>query len=244
MLPQKQIPQIKQQLIDHINATFPEDKKASAAENIREMSDEQLEDFLIQNKLVRAGPTPDERFQQQVPQHPKPIQNPEGVAKATSQPQLEGSCIFCNLANDLMPSKKIDENKAATAILDIHPITEGHTIVIPKRHVASAGDVPAQAYSLAKKIASKLKSKFKKATDIKVVSSNPMGHEIINIFPTYNNENLDSERQEPSEEELNKLQKKLEKKVSKKKPTPKKKVTKTPTKEKTKDTPWIPRRIP
>lgn len=249
MLPQDQIDNIKQQLITHVNTTFPEDKKFLAINQIQNMDPEQLETFLVQNKLVKTSQSPEEKLQEQLPKKPAPVQNPP---ETPPRQQIEGSCIFCNLSNNLMKSHKIDENKAATAILDIHPITKGHTIIIPKKHVQTSGEVPAQAWILAKKIARKLKSKFKKATDVKVVSSNPMGHEIINVFPTYNDEHLASERAEPSEEELDKLQKRLEKKITKKKPKPKaKQIIKKQSEEKEKIKPkdaeenlWLPRRIP
>ena len=44
----------------------------------------------------------------------------------------ESGCIFCE-----MPSERvIAENELAYAILDAFPVTEGHTLIIPKRHVS------------------------------------------------------------------------------------------------------------
>ena len=43
-------------------------------------------------------------------------------------------CIFCKIANGLIPSKKIYEDKATFAFLDIGPVSDGHTLVIPKEH--------------------------------------------------------------------------------------------------------------
>ena len=44
----------------------------------------------------------------------------------------ELGCIFCE-----MPSERvIAENELAYAILDAFPVTEGHTLIIPKRHVS------------------------------------------------------------------------------------------------------------
>lgn len=53
MLPEDQIKNIKQQLIQQINSTFPEDKKQSALQQIDTMNSEQLEQFLIQNNLIK-----------------------------------------------------------------------------------------------------------------------------------------------------------------------------------------------
>ena len=45
----------------------------------------------------------------------------------------DGNCIFCE---QLKSGKKILENDYAFAIRDNHPVTEGHTLVITKRHFA------------------------------------------------------------------------------------------------------------
>ncbi len=42
-------------------------------------------------------------------------------------------CIFCNV---LRSQKFLVENDLAVAILDGHPVTKGHTLVISKRHVS------------------------------------------------------------------------------------------------------------
>jgi len=42
-------------------------------------------------------------------------------------------CIFCNLE----ASRVEDENKLFLVIKDLYPVTEGHTLIIPKRHVPS-----------------------------------------------------------------------------------------------------------
>ena len=42
-------------------------------------------------------------------------------------------CIFCNLE----ASRIEGENKLFLVIKDLYPVTEGHTLIIPKRHVPS-----------------------------------------------------------------------------------------------------------
>jgi histidine triad (HIT) family protein len=46
-------------------------------------------------------------------------------------------CLFCNIANKKIPAKIIAENKGAIAFLDVKPLADGHTIVIPKKHYAN-----------------------------------------------------------------------------------------------------------
>lgn len=42
-------------------------------------------------------------------------------------------CLFCSIA----PSRKCLENEHAIAFADAYPVTDGHTLVIPRQHVSS-----------------------------------------------------------------------------------------------------------
>jgi histidine triad (HIT) family protein len=46
-------------------------------------------------------------------------------------------CVFCKIVNKQIPAKIIAENKNAIAFLDVEPMSDGHTIVIPKKHYAN-----------------------------------------------------------------------------------------------------------
>lgn len=50
----------------------------------------------------------------------------------TSYDHRESGCIFCEMPGE----RVIAENELAYAILDAFPVTEGHTLIIPKRHVS------------------------------------------------------------------------------------------------------------
>lgn len=43
-------------------------------------------------------------------------------------------CVFCDIVDGKIPSKKIFENENLIAILDISQTTKGHTLIIPKKH--------------------------------------------------------------------------------------------------------------
>ncbi|MCK6485296.1 MAG: HIT family protein [Phycisphaerae bacterium] len=45
-------------------------------------------------------------------------------------------CIFCKIASGAIPSASVHEDADCLAFLDIAPLSEGHTLLIPKRHVA------------------------------------------------------------------------------------------------------------
>ncbi len=48
---------------------------------------------------------------------------------------MEPECIFCAIAADRAPAQRIFEDDLSYAILDINPLSQGHCLVIPKRHV-------------------------------------------------------------------------------------------------------------
>ena len=49
---------------------------------------------------------------------------------------MENNCVFCKIAAGEIPCFKVYEDDAALAYLDINPFSEGHTLVIPKKHCA------------------------------------------------------------------------------------------------------------
>jgi len=50
-------------------------------------------------------------------------------------------CLFCKIANKTIPSKFIYEDDQVVAFDDLHPQAPVHTLVIPKRHVASVQEL-------------------------------------------------------------------------------------------------------
>ena len=43
-------------------------------------------------------------------------------------------CIFCDIVEEKIPSKKVYEDDDFLSILDISQTTKGHTLVMPKKH--------------------------------------------------------------------------------------------------------------
>lgn len=209
MIPTEQIPHIKEQLLKQIESTFPDDKKQEAIKQIKTMDAEQLEQFLIQNNLVQQEDKSGEKQK----------------------------CVFCSIVFGDIPSTKIAENGKAIAILELNPISNGHTIIIPKDHISEAKSLPKESQDLAKQVSEKLKKEFN-PKNILIESSNLFGHEIINVLPIYDNETLASPKKQATPDELAKLQNKL---VTEKeqKQIPENKIKKLNAKDI-----WLPQRIP
>ncbi|MFZ1360420.1 MAG: HIT family protein [Candidatus Saccharimonadales bacterium] len=54
--------------------------------------------------------------------------------------------LFTKIINGDIPSHKIYEDDATYAFLDIHPVTPGHVLVVPKQPVPYIWDLPPDEY--------------------------------------------------------------------------------------------------
>lgn len=83
------------------------------------------------------------------------------------------NCIFCKIIDGSIPSIKIYEDDHVYAFMDVAPLTKGHTLLVPKQHVADLFEMPEDVarnlYAAAPKIANAIKSAF-----------NPQGMNTIN----------------------------------------------------------------
>ena len=52
-------------------------------------------------------------------------------------------CIFCKIARGEIPCQKVYEDEQVLAFDDIHPMAPVHVIVIPKVHIPTFMDIPA-----------------------------------------------------------------------------------------------------
>ena len=46
-------------------------------------------------------------------------------------------CVFCKIIDGQLPSMKIDEDDSTLTFMDIHPLSSGHCLVVPKHHAAT-----------------------------------------------------------------------------------------------------------
>ena len=73
-------------------------------------------------------------------------------------------CIFCKIINGDIPCMKVYEDGVCLAYLDINPDSDGHTLIIPKKHYKDIYDIPndtlAHIYDVSKKIMDMLKDKL------------------------------------------------------------------------------------
>ena len=73
---------------------------------------------------------------------------------------MEG-CIFCKIVKGEIPSFKVYEDDRVFAFADINPLTEGHTLIIPKAHAQNLWEISEEdiiaIHRASKKIAAAIK---------------------------------------------------------------------------------------
>lgn len=96
-------------------------------------------------------------------------------------------CIFCKIINNELASYKLCENEHAIAILDASPISDGHTLIISKKHYQNFSSCPDEVLLsmslLAKKVANKLFNSPLKPWGMNYLSNeNAIAGQVINHF--------------------------------------------------------------
>lgn len=73
-------------------------------------------------------------------------------------------CIFCKIVRGEIPSIKVYEDERVYAFADINPISDGHTLIIPKAHAENLWEMSenniAAVGRASKKIAAAMKDVF------------------------------------------------------------------------------------
>jgi histidine triad (HIT) family protein len=77
-------------------------------------------------------------------------------------------CIFCKIVKGALPCVKVYEDDRVLAFADINPISEGHTLLIPKAHAENIWEISAEDISAVARAARKVAAAIRKAL-------NPMG---------------------------------------------------------------------
>lgn len=130
----------------------------------------------------------------------------EFLAKNKMTQQGRG-CVFCSIVNRDIESFVIAENDDAMLVLEINPVSRGHVLIIPKKHISDVEFVNDKILAVAKLVSAFLKSKLK-ASRIDWFASTKFGHVIINIIPVYDKE-FDLQREKADKKDLTKLNKEL-----------------------------------
>ena len=125
----------------------------------------------------------------------------------------DDSCVFCRIVQKQSPANIVYEDQSVLAFLDINPLNEGHTLVIPKERHKDIFEIPAELlaylHSVSKRIAIAVKETTK-ADGISIFQQNgkaadqEISHLHIHVVPRYEGQRMGrfSERPNVDREKL------------------------------------------
>ncbi len=106
-------------------------------------------------------------------------------------------CLFCKIISGDIPSNTIYEDEIVKVFLDINPTSNGHCLIVPKKHYTNIEDIDLETLKyineVAKKIYKKLKEKLN-CEGLTLVQNNGLGQEVkhyhLHLVPRYTNDEI------------------------------------------------------
>ncbi len=127
-------------------------------------------------------------------------------------------CIFCRIIAGEIPSYKVYEDENVLAFLDINPVSEGHILVVPKKHYERITEMSEEElknfFASVQKVAKLVENKLSKDYNI-VINHGKLAGQVINhvhvhIIPRKGNEEVFSwKTHQLTEEEAKKVIEKI-----------------------------------
>lgn len=105
-------------------------------------------------------------------------------------------CLFCGIIEGKIPSKTIYEDEVVKVFLDINPNTNGHCLIIPKKHIVTVDELDNELIThileVEKKMYKLLKDKLN-IDGLTIVQNNEYGQEVkhyhVHLIPRYKDDN-------------------------------------------------------
>ena len=104
-------------------------------------------------------------------------------------------CIFCKIVNGEIPSYTVYEDDIVKVFLDIEPNTNGHMLIIPKKHYLNITDIDSDVmnhiFEVQKKMYDLVKGKLG-AEGVTFAQNNDLGQDVkhyhMHLIPRYKND--------------------------------------------------------
>lgn len=95
------------------------------------------------------------------------------------------NCIFCKIVKKEIPAHIVYEDDKFLAFLDIHPVSLGHTLIIPKVHYRWVWDVPqlGSYFEVVGKIAKAQQKAFGQEAIWSGIRGDEVPHAHISVMP-------------------------------------------------------------
>ena len=101
-------------------------------------------------------------------------------------------CIFCKIIKGDIPSKKVYEDDNVIAFMDINPQVDGHTLVVPKKHLVDFTELESKDLDNIFNVAKKLTPMLMKAVNAEAFTScynygnsQEVKHFHLHLLPNY-----------------------------------------------------------
>ncbi len=125
-------------------------------------------------------------------------------------------CLFCKIISGDIPSNTIYEDEIVKVFLDISPISNGHCLIVPKKHYTNIEDIDLETLKHINEISKKLHKELKEKLNcegLTLIQNNGLGQEVkhyhLHLVPRYTNDeimmNSNKEVLESIENIMNKL---------------------------------------
>ena len=102
------------------------------------------------------------------------------------------NCLFCKIIKGEIPDKRIYEDDQVIALLDLHPACDGHTLIIPKKHITDMMEMDDETlihiYEVAKKLTPTLMDKTNStglSLRVNYGDSQEIKHFHMHVLPNY-----------------------------------------------------------
>ena len=127
-------------------------------------------------------------------------------------------CIFCKIIEGEIPSRTVYEDDIIKIIMNINPSTNGHLLVIPKKHMENTNDteesVIIHSLQIIKKTIYPLLKERLHCEGLTIAQNNELGQEIkhyhIHLIPRYPEDNADFQYDESKTDDLDTIFSKLQ----------------------------------
>ncbi len=113
---------------------------------------------------------------------------------------MADNCVFCKIVRGELPSFKVYEDEKTLAFLDIHPVSPGHTLVIPKADNArNIFDISSEDWAATTEVARQVAHAVEKGTGadgVNIMMNNRshagqvVDHPHIHVIPRFKDDGL------------------------------------------------------
>lgn len=113
----------------------------------------------------------------------------------TSAAGAAADCAFCGIVAGTLPSSPLVDTPTVLAFMDIDPVTPGHALVIPKRHLPDLADLDdalaGEVVAVARRVAAALRRSDLRCDGVNLFYADgeaafqEVFHSHLHVFPRY-----------------------------------------------------------